>query len=319
MKWGILGVNWIADYLAASVKKTPGAEIAAAASRTKAKTDAFAARHGAAGRWSSCEELARDPNVEAVYIATPHSFHFEHSMICMERGKHVLCEKPFAVSRAEGEAMFREADRRGVFIMEAMWTRFLPSAAKMREVIAAGKIGEVRYLELFAGGDIGPQDPAGRMLNPALAGGAVLDVGVYALTVGQILTGAHESLRAQVIRGATGVDTRSAVCVKYSSGALASVAASIDTNVGYGRRNAVYGSEGVLRFECIWSPAEFTVEKYGRPEDADRYGYEADARAYGYEIEAFEDCVKKGLREPERGKRADTLEILGMTDEILGR
>ncbi|MCL2463276.1 MAG: Gfo/Idh/MocA family oxidoreductase [Defluviitaleaceae bacterium] len=318
MKWGILGVNWIADYLATSMRRIPGVEIVAAASRTASKTAEFAKRHGVPRQYSSCGELAQDPDVEAVYISTPHSFHFEHSMICLKAGKHVLCEKPFTVTRAKGEELFNEAERRGLFIMEAMWTRYLPSVAKMREAVTMGAIGQVMSIDLCSGGGIGEQDPAGRMLNPALAGGATLDIGCYALTVAQILAGRHESLCSRVIIGETGVDVRAATCVKYESGALATIITAFDANVEFKHVNRVCGTSGVLTFDGLWSPTSFTLQRHG-DENERGFIFRNDMRAYEYELEAFEDCVRKGLKEPENGKREDTLEILGMMEEILGK
>ena len=172
IRWGILGTGRIAGVFAEGLRSAADAELVAVGSRTAAAAEQFAGRVGAARAHASYADLASDPDVDAIYVATPHPFHKENSLLCIEAGKAVLCEKPFALNAGEAEQMVTAARARGVFLMEAMWTRFLPHIARLRELLAAGAIGEPRMLkaDFCFRTDFNPR---GRLFDPALGGGGL--------------------------------------------------------------------------------------------------------------------------------------------------
>ena len=186
-RWGIMGTGAIANDFAQALKTTPGAVLHAAASRSQASADAFAKKHGIARSFGSYEELAADGEVDIVYVATPHAFHRDNVLLCLGAGRHVLCEKPLAVSAAQVAECVAAARERNLFLMEGMWTRFFPVARAIRKAVAEGAIGKVVSVSASLGFKLEPSfNP--RLYEPALAGGALFDVGIYpALWISMIL------------------------------------------------------------------------------------------------------------------------------------
>src|SRR5215216_7626821 len=187
-RWGILGTGNIASQFARGLVALDDAELVAVGSRTAESAEAFGERFSAPRRHASYAALASDPDVDAIYIATPHPLHHDNTIMGLEAGKAVLCEKPFAINAGQAQAMIATARERGVFLMEAMWTRFLPHMVRLRELLAAGAIGEVRMLQA----DFGFRtsfNPQSRLFDPALGGGALLDVGVYTISFAQMILG----------------------------------------------------------------------------------------------------------------------------------
>ncbi|HNT75370.1 MAG TPA: Gfo/Idh/MocA family oxidoreductase, partial [Anaerolineae bacterium] len=169
IRWGILGTGNIAKKFAAGLRVLPDAELVAVGSRAQATAEAFGAAFDVAHRHASYEALAADPDVDVIYVSTPHPLHCENTLLCLDAGKAVLCEKPFAINAAQAQLMIDRARAKGLFLMDAVWTRFLPVMVKVRELLAAGVLGEVQLLHA----DFGFRaefDPAGRLFNPALGG-----------------------------------------------------------------------------------------------------------------------------------------------------
>ncbi|MFN8568711.1 MAG: Gfo/Idh/MocA family oxidoreductase [Kouleothrix sp.] len=186
IRWGILGTGSIAGQFARGLAALDDAKLVAVGSRTAAAAAGFAQRVGAERAHGSYAELAHDPQVDAIYIATPHPLHHANTLLCLGAGKAVLCEKPFAINAGEAAAMIDAARARGLFLMEAMWTRFLPHMLRLRELLAAGVIGELRMLQA----DFGFRtefNPHSRLFDPALGGGALLDVGIYPVSLASML------------------------------------------------------------------------------------------------------------------------------------
>jgi len=179
-KWGILAPGSIANKFAEGLKIIPNAVMYAVGSRDRGRAEAFAQKHGFQKTYGSYRELAEDPEVDAIYVAPPHPFHEEAAVLCLNNKKAVICEKPFAVNSRQVERMIQCARRNNVFLMEAMWTRFLPTICKVRELLAGNAIGKVRLVTADLGFRAG-LNPEGRLFAPALAGGSLLDVGVFNL------------------------------------------------------------------------------------------------------------------------------------------
>jgi predicted dehydrogenase len=192
IRWGILGTGRIAGQFARGLAALDDAELVAVGSRAAQTAAEFADEHGVPHRHASYADLAADPDLDAIYVATPHPFHKGNSLLCLGAGKAVLCEKPFTINAAEAEEVVAAARGQGRFLMEAMWTRFVPAAARVRELLAEGAIGEVRMLRADFGYRAGI-DPNGRLFNLALGGGALLDVGVYTVSFASMVFGAQPS------------------------------------------------------------------------------------------------------------------------------
>jgi predicted dehydrogenase len=205
VRWGIIGRGWIAEAFAAGLRALPDAALVAVGSRRQETADAFADRIGAPRRYGSHEALADDPDVDVVYIATPHSAHHTTTRLLLEAGKPVLCEKPFAINAAETDAMIATARHRNLFLMEAMWTRFVPLMAKVRTLLAAGAIGEVRMLSADLGFRAAPGRPP-RLFDPACGGGALLDVGVYVVSFSSMVLGTPSRIVSLPTLGEGGID-----------------------------------------------------------------------------------------------------------------
>ncbi len=226
VRWGLWGCGRVAGQFAADLRRTPGVEVAAVASRTHATAQAFAARHRIPTVHGDLAALSRDPAVDVVYISTPHHCHAADSLRCLDAGKPVVCEKPFALSGAQAHSVFEMAGRRGVFCMEALWTRFVPVVAEAAALVRSGELGAVVGLS----GDFAYPtafEPADRLYAAEQGGGALLDRGVYLVSLAQMLLGEPSSVHCHVRRAATGVDEHASFQLNYPSGVSAQFMASL--------------------------------------------------------------------------------------------
>lgn len=281
LKIGILGTGNIAATLADTMLKMEGIELYGAASRSLEKAEEFAKRFGLSHAYGSYEELAADPEIELVYIATPHSEHYKNAMLCLENGKHVLCEKAFAVNAAQAKEMIALAEEKRLLITEAMWVRYMPMAKTLKEVLDSGIIGEPMTLTASLCYLI---DKFPRLTDPNLAGGALLDVGVYVITFASLVFGDEiTSIDSSVIKADTGVDSQNSMVFGYPGGKMAVLNSSI--HVLSDRRGIIYGTKGYIEVENInnfesikvYDEARKLVETYERPEQISGYEYQIDS------------------------------------------
>ena len=293
VNWGILGPGRIAHRFAEGLSHAAGARLAAVGSRSAERAERFAAQHGAARAHAGYEALAADAGVDAVYVATPHPQHAAACLLCLEAGKHVLCEKPLTVNAAEARAVAARARERGILLMEGMWTRFIPATAALRELIAAGEIGEPQVMHADIGFASTP-DPASRLYAPELAGGALLDIGVYGVAFASMLLGSPANVTASAHIGTTGVDERTAVSLSYSSGAVAALTCSITTSSPH--LAYVTGSDGYVTVgPPFWHGDRLTVYRGGA--DPDERSYPITCNGFNYEAEHFMELIRDGARE----------------------
>ena len=244
IRWGILGTGRVAGRFAQALRELDDARLLAAGSRRLATAEAFARHHGVERAYGSYAQLAADPDLDIVYVASPHALHREHSLLCLEAGRAVLCEKPFALNATEAREVIASARSRGLFCMEAMWTRFLPAMRRLTELVDAGAIGELRMVTAQLGFPSEP-DPSSRLFDPALGGGALLDLGVYPLALASQLLGRPVEVASAATLDATGVDEQSALLLRYEGGGIASLGASLRNlalNEAY-----IVGSTGQIR------------------------------------------------------------------------
>ncbi len=309
VRWGILGTGRIADRFIVDLKKVPGAEALAVASRSYTRAEFFAAKHHIPQIYSSYEELVKDPEIDVIYIATPHNFHKEHTLLCLTNGKHVLCEKPFAVNAKEARQMIAYAREKNLFLMEAMWSRFNPVYQRAMQWVNEGLIGEVRMLKADFGFRTAWQ-PEGRLLNPALAGGSILDVAVYPLALASHLFGLKPvAIQALAHVGASGVDEQAGIALKYANGQLAVLSSAIRTRIP--NQALILGTEGLIWLPVFWR-ARLAVLWRSRKMPRITWG------GIGYQYEAAEvgSCLSQNKIESTLMPLAESLAIVEIMDQI---
>ncbi|MEP7763853.1 Gfo/Idh/MocA family oxidoreductase [Sanguibacter sp. 25GB23B1] len=319
LRWGVLGAGYIGGSFADAVARYTAGSVIATGSRDVAKAVRFAAEHGIERAYGSYEELVTDPDVDAVYIATPHSHHREHARLAIGAGKHVLVEKAFTRNATEARQVVDAARGAGVFCMEAMMTRHLPHVAALRDVIARGDIGEVR--ELRAGFDVAsPFDAQHRMYRPELAGGVLLDLGIYPLSFAVDLLGLPDEVRATGLLAPTGVDVHDAIVLRYGQEALASLSTTV--RAASPSVATIVGSEGRIDVaEQYFVPTSFRVtsasglvqEYDGRPRDEAGRPYEEGKQ---YEAAEVARCIAEGLTESPRMTLDETLALMEIMDDV---
>jgi predicted dehydrogenase len=311
IRWGILGTGSIARKMAEAINSLPDAELAAVGSRAKETAEKFGEEFNIPRRHASYEELARDAEVDIIYVATPHNFHKANSILCMEHGKAVLCEKPFALNASEAEQMIRMARTNRVFLMEAIWTRFLPTLTKCREALAQGTIGEVRMVQADFGFRAG-WNPEGRLLNPNLAGGGLLDVGVYTVSLASMVLGEPKRLATLAHIGETGVDEQCGVILGYDGGRLAVLSSAVRTTTPM--EADILGTDGMIRLHSPWwRGSQLSIVAGGKTELID-----APFGSNGFEYQATEamTCLRQGKLESSIIPLEETLSIMQTLDAI---
>jgi predicted dehydrogenase len=315
VRWGILGTGAIAEKFATGLSSVPDATLAAIGSRARESGERFAARFGAGRVHGSYEGLANDPEIDIIYIATPHPMHHPNARLCLEAGKAVLCEKPFTINAQQAADLIALARERNVFLMEAMWTRFLPLFGRLRDLLAEGVIGEPRILTADFGFKHGG-DATHRLFSPELAGGALLDVGVYVCSLASMIFGRPERIASLADLGETGVDEQSAITFGYAGGQLAqlTVAVRVDTPQDV----TLMGTEGFIRIHPLWwKGTRLTISRPGQPDETIEAPFEGNG--YNYEAAEAMRCLRAGLIESPGMPHAETLAIIETLDAIRGQ
>jgi predicted dehydrogenase len=312
VRWGILGTGGIARAFALGLQDAPGAVLAAVGSRTQESADAFAHELGFEAAYPSYEALAAAPDVDIIYVATPHPMHAENALLSLGGGKAVLCEKPFAMNLREARAVVALAREKNLFLMEAMWTRFLPALAEVQRVMASGEIGEIVQVQADFG-FAATRDPQHRVNKRALGGGALLDLGIYPLSIACALLGPAQSVQAQAIMSETGVDATTVFTLRHAGGTLSSGSCSLRARSPC--ELVVSGTQGSIRMHRMFHLAEHvTVEAHGQPARTIATPYCGN----GYTHEAIEAgaWLRSGSIEHPRMTHAQTLALMGLLDEI---
>jgi predicted dehydrogenase len=311
-RWGILGTGNIASQFARGLQSLANAELVAVGSRSQSSANTFGDTFAVPRRHASYAALAADPQVDAIYIATPHSLHLENMLLCLEAGKAVLCEKPFTINAAQARTAIDLARRRGLFLMEAMWTRFMPLMVDLRRLLADGVIGDVRMIAA----DFGFRtafDPQKRLFDPALGGGALLDVGVYPVSLASMILGRPNRVAGLAELGATGVDEQAAVTLGYPDGRLAVLHTAIRTRSPH--EAVIMGSDGFIRLHPRWwYPTTLTIDRPNQPAETREYSYEGNG--YNYEADEVRRCVAEGKTESDVMSLDETLAIMETLDAI---
>lgn len=280
--WGILATGWIAEQFVDDLKRH-GHSVVAVGSRSQASADEFAARFDIPLAHSSYKTLVADPDVDIVYVATPHPYHLDNATLALNAGKHVLIEKPITLNAAQAQQLADLASDKGLLLLEAMWTRFLPHMARIREIIAAGTLGDIRSLMVDHTQDL-PADPAHRINALELGGGALLDLGIYPISFAWDLFGKPETITAQATFKPTGADAQVATVFGYGDGRIATTLSASDTqgpNTAY-----ILGTKARIEVDAVWyEPTSFRVID---PDGLVLEIYESDVTGRGMQFQAQE-------------------------------
>jgi len=347
-RWGILGTGTIATQFAQGLKSVDQAQLHAVASRDETRAKAFAQRFSAPRGYGAYEELIADADVDIVYIATPHHRHRDDCVMTLEAGKATLCEKPFALNVQQAEQVYDLAKSKNTFCMEAMWMRFMPLVQTLKSRIDSGEIGDIEMINVDFGVPA-PKDPENRFFNLQLGGGALLDRGVYCLSLAQYLLGKPSGLVSQVTLGPTGVDEQSTISLSYESGAIAVLNSSLNTKL---RNEAlVLGSRGSLTLgEYFFRPETLTLTPYQAPTALSDPGSSSsrlkesiksnkllrgavhvakglrsggsitrqpvDGNGYNYEAAEATRCVSEGLLESPHMTWQDSIDVIRCMDQV---
>ncbi|MBN1170867.1 MAG: Gfo/Idh/MocA family oxidoreductase [Micromonosporaceae bacterium] len=312
IRWGILSTGAIATSFVTDLRLLPDAEVVAVGSRKPETAKAFAERHAIPRAHGSWQALADDPDVDVIYVATPHSAHFDATMTCLAAGKAVLTEKPFTLDLPTSRQLVATAREAGLFLMEAMWTRCFPAIRRIRELIAEGTIGTITSVEADFG-LAGPFPEGSRMVEPSLGGGALLDLGVYPVTLAHLALGTPDHIAAWADLTESGVDQNTAVTFGYDSGALAQLSCSLVGQTPC--RASITGTAGRIDLpQYFFMPRTFTLIQHVA--DLEVVSFPGEGSGYTYEAEEVHRCLRAGLTESPLVGLDETLAVMATLDSI---
>jgi predicted dehydrogenase len=316
LRWGVVGTGKIAGSFARDAGSLPDAEIVAVGSRSQESADRFGEELGVPRRHGTYQAVVEDPEVDAVYVATPHPLHAGNALAAIAAGKHVLVEKPFTMDAGEAASVVAAARNAGVFCMEAMWTRFLPHTVRIRRLVADGALGEVRTVSADLGMNF-PPDPGHRLYAPELGGGALLDLGIYPVSWVFMVLGTPTSVTATADPSFTGVDGQTTAVLRYPDGAHGIATCTLWARTA--RRAWIAGTEGIIDVDAdFYAPTSFTLRRAGaEPERFERSDELAgDGKGLRYEAAEVARCVREGLLESPAMPLDQSVDIMRVLDEI---
>lgn len=315
IRWGIFGTGKIARAMAIGLRDAPGAQLVAVASRSSAGAQAFGAEFGIEHCHGSYQALADDAGVDVIYIATPHTLHAENALMCLAAGKHVVCEKPFTMNAREAQAVVDMAREKKLFLMEAMWSRFLPAVQEAKRIVVSGEIGVLQQVQADIG-FVADFPPEHRMFNPELGGGALLDVGIYPLSMAAFFLGPVSQAHALAEMGPTGVDEQVVFSLLHAGGGTSSCACSLRALTP--TEMTISGSLGRIRLpNRFYKPDHLIVE----PIDGERRVVALPHLGNGYTHEAIEAmrCIRAGLLESPIMSHAQSVALMHNLDTMRGQ
>ncbi len=309
INWAILAPGKIAKKFATALNGVKDAHLYSVASRNSERAEAFAEEFGFETFAHDYHALSRDPKVDVIYIASPHTFHVEQSIACLEAGKAVLCEKPMSINARDAQRVFDAANANNAFYMEAVWTRFMPSLDKVRDLIVGGAIGEIQTAQASFGIDV-PFDETHRLYDKSLAGGALLDVGIYTVTFAQwLMQTMPEKITANAVIGKTGVDQRTSISLRYPKGQLITLNSAVDSRSNH--EAWIFGSKGRIRMASFWQCQEIMLET-----EQGQTLIPVPHRINGYEgeIEETNRCLREGKIQSAIHPWSESLNVMQIMD-----
>ncbi|HET6769840.1 MAG TPA: Gfo/Idh/MocA family oxidoreductase [Chitinophagaceae bacterium] len=315
VRWGILGCGRIARKFAADLRSVADAELIAIASRNKETLELFAIDFPCKHLHNSYEGLVTNKAVDVIYVATPHSHHYEHTMLCLNHDKAVLCEKAFAINSRQAMEMVKTANERKVFLMEALWTKFLPHYKKLQELLQQKILGDIKSMLVNFGFNTAG-NPSQRLFDPSLGGGTLLDIGIYNVFMTMSVLGKPDSIEATMTPAPTGVDEQIAVLFNYKNGVMAQLFSSFVTNLP--TQAEINGTAGCITLTSRFYEPSTTIQLSKKvPYEREIIAVEKEP-GFGYQYEArhVNECLKLGLIESPVMTHADTLLLMEILDRI---
>lgn len=315
IKWGILGCGRIAGKFASDLKLVEDAELVAVASRNQEKADEFCSQFPAKFSHNNYEALAANPEVDIIYVATPHGMHHEHTLLCLQHQKAVLCEKALAINTRQVSEMISLARKNKVFLMEALWTKFMPHYQMLMEMVKNGKLGEIKSV-LANFGFIPAQPVPDRIFNPVLGGGTLLDIGIYNVFIALSVLGKPDEIDAWMTPATTGVDEQCAITFRYKNGKMAQLFSTFSSNLA--TEADINGNQGRIRLTSRFYEPSTQIEYYpARVDSKTIIPFEKPAGwGYHYEIRHVHECIRQGLNESPVMTHADSIMLMETLDAI---
>lgn len=309
--WGIIGAGNIAHQFAQDFNHVTKGKILGVASRKLSKARDFAKKHHIKKSYGSYEAIVTDQDIDVIYIATPHVFHKEHTRLALENNKHVLCEKPFAMNRTDGEELFNLAKEKNLFIMEGMWMLFQPAIKQVKKWISDGEIGPIKSIKASFGFKA-PFNASSRLFNKDLGGGSLLDVGIYPLTlVDYLLEETPKEIRALTTIGDTEIDEQTSVIMSFTNNKLASISSSIVTN--FSDDAFIYGTKGHIHIPNFWySTKAFLIKN----DTKTTFNRQTTPYGYAFEAQHVNHRIMNGFTNSDQVPPEKTLQILTTMDKI---
>jgi predicted dehydrogenase len=310
--WGILGAGRIAHKFVNGLKELPNVARYAVAARDWERAKSFREQHGFEKAFDSYQEMLSDPNLDIVYIATINNLHFEHTMMCLDAGKAVLCEKPFASNLEQVEQMINKAKEKNIFLMEALWSRFLPSIMQFKTEMENGSIGKPLLLQCDFG-FIAPFDPHRRLYDPVLGGGSIPDIGIYPIFVAMFLFGYPTDIKAVSVPAPTGTDWTTSILLKHKGKEISMLTSSFEMNLSNEAR--LYGDGGTLKLHFMFHmPTKLTLDRNERREL--EIPVHSVGNGYNYEAAEVMNCLDKGLTESPNMSWQFSLDLMRVLEEV---
>ncbi len=311
-RWGIIGAAKIAEKFTEGLKELPNAVCYAIAARSEERAEAFRQKYGFEKAYGSYEAMLADPQVDIVYIATTNNLHFEHTMMSLEAGKAVLCEKPFASNISQVEQMIQKAKEKNIFLMEALWSRFLPTVQSFKQQMQGGSIGKPLLLEV----DFGiqpPYDPQSRMFNPELGGGSIPDIGIYPLFTALYLFGKPTSVQVASVSAPTGTDMTTSILLKHAGGKISVLTSSFAMRLETEAK--LFGETGSLRLcRMFHIPTKLMIRKGDNEEQ--EIPVSLVGNGYNYEAQEVMECLDRGETESQGMPLSFSLDLIRLLDEV---
>lgn len=312
IKWGIIGLGSIADLFAHDLLLSEKAILYGVASRDRTKAQAFSEKFDAITYFDSYEALAQSHEIDVIYIATPHAFHCEHTLLCLSNGKSVLCEKPLGMDSDEVTKMLREAQSRKLFLMEAIWTRFIPATEKLLELLRSDAIGEVQHIRADFGFEA-PKNVEGRLYNKQLGGGSLLDIGIYPIFLSLLTLGIPTDIKAMARFTATEVDSYCSMLFDYENAAKANLECTIQADTP--TEAFIYGTKGMIKMHtCFHQTEKISLYQHGVLKEEIDMQYTSNG--YLFEIEEVHRCVINRELESTKLPHAFSLDLITVMDKV---
>jgi predicted dehydrogenase len=312
-RWGIMGAGKIADKFCTALMVTEGAEVYAVASRDMDKAKDYAVRYNAVATYNNYEDLVNDQNVDIIYIATPHSFHYEQTLLCLQHNKPVLCEKPMSLSTKQTTEMIAAAAEKKLFLMEGMWTACMPFMEKILSLIEEDAIGQPQYIHADFG-FTAPFDPAGRLFKKALGGGSVLDVGIYPIFLATIIFGKPSLIQSVSKLTTTGVDEYSNMVLQYPGGQTAHLLSSISFNTAL--EAEIIGTKGRIKIDNpCFKATDFTLIL--NDGTSEHFSMPHQSNGFEHQIKEVMHCLDNGLLQSSKVPHQLTITVSKIMEEVL--